>query len=219
MKRTFTIALALIAGLGAFAQDNRLRFEDASGNIVADGTTIVVDKVKIIDEDTKEEEMSTGLFVRNTTTSAINACLNVDVTSLPSGSSFKACFPSNCSIAESPKTFTTESGLFQGSKVASSQTEWIPGYMDYDEGVFKQAYGDWTATIQIRVEKDGAMVDGPKVHVHFIRKASNGINDINAGNATVVARYTAGGQLITAPVRGLNIVKLSNGKTIKEIVR
>ena len=163
--------------------------------------------------------MSTGLFVRNTTTSAINACLNVDVTSLPSGSSFKACFPSNCSIAESPKTFTTESGLFKGSIVASSQTEWIPGYMDYDEGVFKQAYGDWTATIQIRVEKDGAMVDGPKVHVHFIRKASNGINDINAGNATVVARYTAGGQLITAPVRGLNIVKLSNGKTIKEIVR
>ena len=218
MKRTFTIALALIAGLGAFAQDNRLRFEDASGNIVADGTTIVINKVEV-DKETGAEEMSTGLFVRNTTTSEIQACLNVDVTSLPSGSSFKACFPSNCSIAESPKTFTTESGLFQGSIVASSQTEWIPGYMDYDEGVFKQAYGDWTATIQIRVEKDGAMVDGPKVHVHFIRKASNGINDINAGNATVVARYTAGGQLITTPVRGLNIVKLSNGKTIKEIVR
>lgn len=218
MKRTFTIALALIAGLGAFAQDNRLRFEDASGNIVADGTTIVINKVEV-DKETGAEEMSTGLFVRNTTTSEIQACLNVDVTSLPSGSSFKACFPSNCSIAESPKTFTTESGSFKGSIVASSQTEWIPGYMDYDEGVFKQAYGDWTATIQIRVEKDGAMVDGPKVHVHFIRKASNGINDINAGNATVVARYTAGGQLITAPVRGLNIVKLSNGKTIKEIVR
>lgn len=218
MKRTFTIALALIAGLGAFAQDNRLRFEDASGNIVADGTTIVINKVEV-DKETGAEEMSTGLFVRNTTTSEIQACLNVDVTSLPSGSSFKACFPSNCSIAESPKTFTTESGSFKGSKVASSQTEWIPGYMDYDEGVFKQAYGDWTATIQIRVEKDGAMVDGPKVHVHFIRKASNGINDINASNATVVARYTAGGQLITAPVRGLNIVKLSNGKTIKEIVR
>ena len=218
MKRTFTIALALIAGLGAFAQDNRLRFEDASGNIVADGTTIVINKVEV-DKETGAEEMSTGLFVRNTTTSEIQACLNVDVTSLPSGSSFKACFPSNCSIAESPKTFTTESGSFKGSIVASSETEWIPGYMDYDEGVFKQAYGDWTATIQIRVEKDGAMVDGPKVHVHFIRKASNGINDINAGNATVVARYTAGGQLITAPVRGLNIVKLSNGKTIKEIVR
>lgn len=218
MKRTFTIALALIAGLGAFAQDNRLRFEDASGNIVADGTTIVINKVEV-DKETGAEEMSTGLFVRNTTTSEIQACLNVDVTSLPSGSSFKACFPSNCSIAESPKTFTTESGSFKGSIVASSQTEWIPGYMDYDEGVFKQAYGDWTATIQIRVEKDGAMVDGPKVHVHFIRKASNGINDINAGNATVVARYTASGQLITAPVRGLNIVKLSNGKTIKEIVR
>ena len=218
MKRTFTIALALIAGLGAFAQDNRLRFEDASGNIVADGTTIVINKVEV-DKETGAEEMSTGLFVRNTTTSEIQACLNVDVTSLPSGSSFKACFPSNCSIAESPKTFTTESGSFKGSIVASSQTEWIPGYMDYDEGVFKQAYGDWTATIQIRVEKDGAMVDGPKVHVHFIRKASNGINDINAGNATVVARYTAGGQLITAPLRGLNIVKLSNGKTIKEIVR
>ncbi len=35
----------------------------------------------------------------------------------------------------------------------------------------------------------------------------------------VVARYNAAGQLINAPQKGLNIVKMSNGKTYKEIVK
>ena len=39
------------------------------------------------------------------------------------------------------------------------------------------------------------------------------------GSATEVSRYNAAGQRISAPVRGLNIVKMANGKTVKTIVR
>ena len=39
------------------------------------------------------------------------------------------------------------------------------------------------------------------------------------GSATEVSRYNAAGQRISAPVRGLNIVKMANGKTVKIVVR
>ena len=38
-------------------------------------------------------------------------------------------------------------------------------------------------------------------------------------NAAEVSRYNAAGQRISAPVRGLNIVKMANGKTVKRIER
>ena len=39
------------------------------------------------------------------------------------------------------------------------------------------------------------------------------------GSAVEVSRFNAAGQRISAPVRGLNIVKMANGKTVKTIVR
>lgn len=49
--------------------------------------------------------------------------------------------------------------------------------------------------------------------------APAGINGVTteANNATEVARYNAAGQRISAPQKGLNIIKLSNGKSLKVI--
>ena len=47
-----------------------------------------------------------------------------------------------------------------------------------------------------------------------------GVNGVKTdANNVVVARYNAAGQLINAPQKGLNIVKMSNGKTYKEMVK
>lgn len=43
------------------------------------------------------------------------------------------------------------------------------------------------------------------------------INNATADGATVVARYAANGQQVTAPVKGLNILKMSDGSIIKVI--
>ena len=52
--------------------------------------------------------------------------------------------------------------------------------------------------------------------VNFVYGAT-GINGISNADATVVARYAADGTRLSAPQKGLNIVKLSNGKTVKYI--
>lgn len=51
---------------------------------------------------------------------------------------------------------------------------------------------------------------------------STGIQNVNAATEAVnavVARYNAAGQRIAEPQRGLNILKLANGKTVKVIVK
>lgn len=58
------------------------------------------------------------------------------------------------------------------------------------------------------------------VFVDLVAGTSTGIKDLlNSADAKVVARYTADGQLVNTPVKGLNILKLSNGKIVKVIVK
>lgn len=54
-----------------------------------------------------------------------------------------------------------------------------------------------------------------------INGVSAGIKDLVNGkaNATEIARYNANGQLLKAPQKGLNIIKLSNGKSLKVVVK
>lgn len=54
-----------------------------------------------------------------------------------------------------------------------------------------------------------------------ISGGTNGISSVSASdeNATEVARYTIDGAKVNAPVKGLNIVKLSNGKSVKVVVK
>ena len=52
--------------------------------------------------------------------------------------------------------------------------------------------------------------------------ASTGIDGATISsdaNATEVARYTVDGRKINKPVKGINLVKMSNGKTLKVIVK
>ena len=63
----------------------------------------------------------------------------------------------------------------------------------------------------------GEVVNAIKVAVGSV---ADGIETIQKnGISTVAERYNAAGQRITAPQKGLNIIKLSNGKTIKVIVK
>ena len=60
---------------------------------------------------------------------------------------------------------------------------------------------------------------GPSVKVKFIYTPT-GIASVKDGNATVteVERYNVQGQKISKPCKGINIIKLSNGKTIKKLI-
>ena len=61
---------------------------------------------------------------------------------------------------------------------------------------------------------------GPKVTINFMYLDPTGVNGVvDNANAKVVNRYNAAGMRINSAVRGLNIETLSNGKTIKRIVK
>lgn len=48
---------------------------------------------------------------------------------------------------------------------------------------------------------------------------STGINELSAKDNTVVARFAVDGRQLSAPQKGLNIVKMANGKAMKVIVK
>jgi len=59
---------------------------------------------------------------------------------------------------------------------------------------------------------------GGEIKAFFFDDDATGISGI-ADDATVVERYNAAGMKVAAPVKGLNIVKLSNGKVQKILVK
>lgn len=60
----------------------------------------------------------------------------------------------------------------------------------------------------------------PMTYVDLVNGTSTGIEElVKASDTKVVARYNAAGQIIAAPVKGLNILKLSDGKIMKVIVK
>lgn len=56
------------------------------------------------------------------------------------------------------------------------------------------------------------------VSLKDIPQGIHSITDVN-GSSEVVARYNANGQLISTPTRGINILKLANGQTVKVMVK
>lgn len=65
-------------------------------------------------------------------------------------------------------------------------------------------------------KKTGAIVNAGRARV----TGSTGIEDVTTGTeATIVARYTVNGVQVSAPVKGVNILKMSDGTTRKVLVK
>lgn len=222
MKKIFLFCLALMSAVATFAQDDAkgtLEFVDAQGNVVADGSTITVKGIK-------EDEMAgimipTGLYVKqmDPEEDLYGATLSVNIKSMDNGA-FQCCFPGNCTSTSKLGTITNGPGALHSAtdyKENSIETEWIP-----------DAYGKCTATFTLyacinlsggfppQYDNIGA---SSSVTVNFVYdETSTGIRDLATDSkATVVSRYTVDGKRTSELQKGINIVKLSNGKTVKVI--
>ena len=75
---------------------------------------------------------------------------------------------------------------------------------------------DKVYVVAMVLDKKGAIINAAKSLV----TGSTGIEDVTTGSeATVVARYNVNGVQIAAPVKGINIVKMSDGTTRKVLVK
>ncbi|MCH5220760.1 MAG: hypothetical protein J1F05_00300 [Muribaculaceae bacterium] len=100
-----------------------------------------------------------------------------------------------------------------GNIVSNSYTVAMP-----TKAVLKKALDyDNIYAIALVVSSDGAIANAARVKVGGDQ---NGVeNVVTDANAVEVARFNIAGQVISAPQKGINIVKYSNGKTEKVIVR
>lgn len=236
MKKIFTLCFALFSAVTMFAQETKGMFEfaTADGTVVPSGTVITKSDVEDFTDpedgcDTKQ--ISTGLFVKpiKTDLNGEKLCvkLRVDVEKIDHGS-ITFCLLGNCTPAMREGTYESKGGFVD--KLDDLQTEWM---IDNDEETGKAKYGEAKAKLTLVVcrkkslgtDKHGIekfdyedIGESSTVTVHFVyNEKSTDINGISNADATVVARYAADGTRLSAPQKGLNIVKLSNGKTVKYI--
>lgn len=224
MKKLFAIAVMMMLGMAnTFAQvDGTFQFIDANDNVVADGSTVNVSAeiTPGMPEFGIPDELYAkfGLFVKNTTKEEAYVAVNLVTEEMPNGY-VQICFPITCQTANS-NNYTTNAGPLLANEKKDLQTEWFPEIGSYGKAHF---------TVQLLVMDRFGMfpnysyekvADGPKVTVNCVYSDPAGISNLESDkNATVVARYNAKGQVVTAPVKGVNILKLSNGKTVKQIIK
>lgn len=235
MKKIFTLCVALFAAVSMFAQETKGMFEfaTADGTVVPSGSVITKSDVEDYtdpEEGVDNMQIPIGLFVKpiKTDLNGEKLCvkLRVDVEEIDHGS-IAFCLLGNCSSAIKKGTYESNGGFVE--QLNDLQTEWRIGT---DEETYKAKYGEAKAKLTLVVcrkvlGKDDLGVENVSfenvgesstVTVKFVyNEKSTGINGISNANATVVARYAADGTRLSAPQKGLNIVKLSNGKTVKYI--
>lgn len=220
IKSTFIIAAAMSAA-SAYAQvDRTFAFVDKDGKEIENGSTVIANQVHTIGQGKDAyEEIQSGVYVKNLTTDECGVGVTVTLNKLDNGAA-QCCFPTQCLPNWGEVvggTVKTGAGVMKADQTESLQTEWFP---------LKD--GEAEATVKINVYKvtkpkvglptfKELNVNGPSITIHFI-KSANGISSVNTSTtAKAIAYYTADGKRISAPQKGLNIVKMSDGRTVKMV--
>lgn len=208
---TLAVAVLLSVGSASAQVDNTFSFIDANGNEVADGSTVTFYAV--------EEEKVPGmpmfgivsqakfdLSVKNNTNAPAKVALRVSAPFAPKSGRVQICFPGACDMHENGM-FDTQSGTMLANEIKPLGSEWI-----FDNGIYSEEKVSLTIL--------GGDAVGPTVNINCIYADPSGIADMESDkNATVISRYDSKGNKLSAPVKGLNIIKLSNGKTVKAIIK
>lgn len=222
MKKLFTLCIALLFSCVAMNAQNFI-FVDGDGNTIENGATLTMDKVSYKEDIVFDPNLPdgyeivktamvplTGVFVKNNSDNSLSCKVSYDVKDLPNGS-FAACCAGNCTTVPNPagEVFVIEKDANAGAGNTidiSTDTEWIP-------------VSDGTCTVKISVQGSTSMLPDSEITVNFVY-SSTAIDGIqNNVDNKVVARYSINGQLLDAPQKGVNILKYSDGRIEKVIVK
>ena len=221
MKRFFTLLVSVFALTATgWAQDEgedldqTFVFVDDQGNIVPDGSVITVAAIN------DEGQMVVTLKVKNVEGGGAAVSMYETIDALPNGG-WQTCAFGNCMTLSA--TGYSAKNIISGTDASDIQTEWMP-----EQG----KYATWSATLQIHVfniitktvfgmkqEVAGEEIIGygPKVTVNFVYNSESAHISGIAADHQPKEYFNVRGQRIDGPQKGLNIIRLANGKTIKTI--
>lgn len=215
MKKLFTLCIALLFSCVAMNAQNFI-FVDGDGNTIENGATLTMDQVSykenfVFNPDGSYEIIQvpmislSGVYIKNNSAESQSCKVTYNVTALPNGS-FAACCAGNCSNCEG--TIEKNANADAGKTIdISTDTEWVP-----------VAAG--TTTVKISAQGSKSMLPDSEITINFIYDGTASVDGIqNNADNKVVARYSINGQLLDAPQKGINILKYSDGRIEKVIVK
>lgn len=220
MKKIFTLCLSMMMGcMVASAQapvDEVFQFSDSNGNVIADGSNITSKEVAY--NPMGYYEVSSGVYLKNTSDKVAGMELQVNVKSVTNGD-LTICFPMQCVgiglgqhttgfdaiYPGNPRDIMLHLGVADDNAKASAEVE--VQIVRYDL--------DLSSGMPIKGENS---YPGSKITVNLVYDGTAGINDVTiAGDSKEVARYTLDGRKLSAPQKGINIVKYADGRTVKVV--
>lgn len=217
MKKLFTLCIALLFSCVAMNAQNFI-FVDGDGNTIENGATLTMDKIGykedlIFNPDSSFEVVQvpmiplSGVLIKNNSAESQSCKVTFNVTALPNGS-FAACCAGNCSYLDKEGTIEKNANADAGKTIdISTGTEWVP-----------VAAG--TTTVKISAQGSKSMLPDSEITINFIYDGTASVDGIqNNADNKVVARYSINGQLLDAPQKGINILKYSDGRIEKVIVK
>lgn len=217
MKKLFTLCIALLFSCVAMNAQNFI-FVDGDGNTIENGATLTMDQVSykenfVFNPDGSYEIIQvpmislSGVYIKNNSAESQSCKVTYNVTALPNGS-FAACCAGNCSNLDSEGTKEKNANADAGKTIdISTDTEWVP-----------VAAG--TTTVKISAQGSKSMLPDSEITINFIYDGTASVDGIqNNADNKVVARYSINGQLLDAPQKGINILKYSDGRIEKVIVK
>lgn len=217
MKKLFTLCIALLFSCVAMNAQNFI-FVDGDGNTIENGATLTMDQVSYKEDFVSNPDGSyeiiqvpmislSGVYIKNNSAESQSCKVTYNVTALPNGS-FAACCAGNCSNLDSEGTIEKNANADAGKTIdISTDTEWVP-----------VAAG--TTTVKISAQGSKSMLPDSEITINFIYDGTASVDGIqNNADNKVVARYSINGQLLDAPQKGINILKYSDGRIEKVIVK
>lgn len=217
MKKLFTLCIALLFSCVAMNAQNFI-FVDGDGNTIENGATLTMDKIGykedfIFNPDDSFEVVQvpmiplSGVLIKNNSAESQSCKVTFNVTALPNGS-FAACCAEKCSNLDKEGTIEKNANADAGKTIdISTDTEWVP-----------VAAG--TTTVKISAQGSKSMLPDSEITINFIYDGTASVDGIqNNADNKVVARYSINGQLLDAPQKGINILKYSDGRIEKVIVK
>lgn len=227
--------MALIGAVSSFAQTDIdpagvFVFTDKDGNVYDDNATIECKDAGYDDFD--NFQIPSGLYVKQTSDVAnLGVQLEIRVNSISNGL-LSVCFPQSCLTYPNPGNYdngknkiTDAASYDENLGRADLMAEWQPSS--------ETAYGQCSATFVLntmKIEKSSdpfvlipvykLLGKSRTINVNFTLKDPTAINGVKDNDkAVIVARYSADGQLLNAPAKGVNILKMSDGSTVKVSVK
>ena len=213
MKRIFAFLLVAAGCMTVSAQDFMFEFATSDGVIIPDGSVVTITEAEEADDGSGDIIMNSGIYAKNVDADADQLVrIAYDVQTIDNGM-MTICFPSACASINRVVSGSTNPGKLNGA-LHSISTEWFP--LDYGTCAVKvrleavvKAIGDSYATID----------EGPTITLRFIYKDPTKVAQTGIAVAKPVAYYSLNGQPLSANAHGVVLVRMSDGRVLKQVRR